>query len=268
MLIILLSLVPFTAGGGTGIRFAPPVIVHGGWNTSAGLHLDGNETMMDSFYSLGEDSFLFGQYETHLDQGQAVFVASNDSGASWHLAGIRNPGVSPVSPRCQKVLDQFCNNNASCGADCISPQTKRWGRSMAPYYARYDQGLKFGLAWRCYSHESLSPDLKHWSPTSKTPSAFCSAPGAALQSIAAKNSNQSLGWAGFEQALTGHGARAPSKLQTLGKLQLRSPTSFGSAGTFEFSVGGGGELRVAGGALGGLPGASFTGLPRPVKHTL
>jgi hypothetical protein len=245
--------------------FAPPVIVHGAWNASAGLRLDGNETAMDSFYSLGHDgasSLLFGQYESHLAHGQAVFVASSDWGASWQLAGVRNPVVSTPSPRTQKVLDQFCNNVADVGADCITPQTKRWGRSMAPYYARHDQGLKFGLAWRCYSHESLSPDLTHWSATSKTPGAFCSAPGAALQSIALKNSNQSLGWAGSEQALTGaHGSRAPGTLRTLGKLQARSPTSFGSASTFEYSVSADGELHVSPSAKGG---ASFVGLPKPL----
>eukprot|EP01052_Picozoa_sp_SAG31_P035197 SAG31_NODE_4215_length_3457_cov_1.360036_3_plen_585_part_00 len=258
------------AAGATSLRrpptFAPPVIVHGAWNTSAGLRLDGNESILDSFYSLGPSNgsraLLFGQYEGHLAQGQAVFVASSDSGASWSLAGVRNPVVGTPSPRTQKVLDQFCNNVADNGADCIIPQTKRWGRSMAPYYARYDQGLKFGAAWRCYSHESLSPDLKHWSATSKTPSAFCSAPGAALQLIALKNSNQSLGWAGAEQTLTGaHGLWAPNALRTLGKLQARSPTSLGSASTFEYSIGASGELRVSPSAKGGT---SFTGLPKPL----
>ena len=230
---ILLLLLTSTASS---VRFGPPVIVRGAWNTSTGLQLDGNESSMDSFYSLGKDSFMFGQYETHLSQGEAVFVASNDSGASWYLSGIRNPAITAVSPRCQKVMDQFCNNMppGSDGTDCITPQTKHWGRSMAPYYARYDQALKFGVAWRCYSYESLSPDLKHWSPSSKTPDAFCSQPGAALQEIAFKNSNQSLGWAGPEQALTGHGTRAPGTLRTLGRLELRSPTSFGSADTFEY----------------------------------
>jgi hypothetical protein len=264
---VALLALPCAAGelaSGTSVRFAPPVIVRGAWNTSAGLRLDGNESSMDSFYSLGgaRGSFLFGQYETHLGQGQAVFVASNDSGASWHLAGIIDPGADEaVSPRCQKVLDQLCNNAAAVGADCINPQTKKWGRSMAPYYARRDQGLQFGVAWRCYSHESLGPDLRRWSPTSETPSAFCSAPGAALRTIAAKNSNQSLGWAGAEQALTGRGrTRAPGTLRTLGRLQARGPTSFGSAGAFEYSLEEGG-LRVAP-ANGG--GASFTGLPRPL----
>ena len=168
MLLVASILLLLPTSTASSVSFGPPVIVRGAWNTSTGLQLDGNESSMDSFYSLGKDSFMFGQYETHLSQGEAVFVASNDSGASWYLSGIRNPAITAVSPRCQKVMDQFCNNMppGSDGTDCITPQTKHWGRSMAPYYARYDQALKFGAAWRCYSYESLSPDLKHWSPSS------------------------------------------------------------------------------------------------------
>ena len=250
------------AHAATGVRFGEPVIVHGQWNDSTGLRLDGNESMMDSFFSLASDAFMFGQYENHLARGEAVFVASNDSGRSWHLSQVRRP-IYTVSPRCQKVLDQYCNNEKDVGANCMDLQKQQFGRSMAPYYARYNQGLKFGLDWRCYSHESLSPDLKHWSPTSKTPSAFCSAPGAALQEIVVHNSLNNNSWAGAEQALTGHGKRAPGTLRTLGQLETRGPTSFGSAGTFEYSLAGGGELKVEPSGRG----TSFTGLPRPLLTT-
>ena len=103
------------------VRFLPPVIVHGAWNTSRGWPLDGNESMMDSFYALN-DNFLFGSYREHwnLESGEGVFVASNDSGRSWHLSQILKPQpVQHVSSRCQERLNAFCNNESTVGPDCL-----------------------------------------------------------------------------------------------------------------------------------------------------
>ena len=168
-LLLLLSAYAGSRPAAAGVRFGQPVIVHGAWNDSAGNRRDGNESMMDSFHSLGSDSFMFGQAipsnASDLSPGEAVYVASTDSGASWHLADIRNPAAG-----------------------------------------------------------------SGWAPN------------------------------GRPQALTGHGARrAPGTLRTLGFLKPRSPTSFGSASTFEYSLRNG-ELQVT----PSTKGTSFTGLPRPL----
>lgn len=250
------------------VRFLPPVIVHGAWNTSRGWRLDGNESMMDSFYAL-DDNFLFGSYMEHwnLESGEGVFVASNDSGRSWHLSQILKPQPAEhVSPACQERLDAFCNNESTVGPDCLDPQTKAFHRKMGPMYALFDKGLNFGTAWRCYSHESLAPDMKRWSATSKTPSAFCSRPGPALARLATScDGAADRNWAGGEQALTGHGLRAPGTLRTLGLLHAGSDgndnkTSFSSAGAYQYSISGDQTL-----AIHPTPrGTSFTGLPKPM----
>jgi hypothetical protein len=262
--------VPAAPGGTTpsaasaSVHFLPPVIVHGAWNTSRGWRLDGNESAMDSFYALNND-FIFGQYEGHwnLDSGEAVFVVSKDSGRSWHLSQILRP-AQHVSPACQERLNAFCNNESTVGPDCLDPQTKAFHRSMRPMYALFDKGLNFGTAWRCYSHESLAHDMKHWSATSKTPSAFCSGPGPALEQLAKSCGTTDLDWAGGEQALTGHGLRAPGTLRTLGSLRAGSNgsnrTSFSSAGTYQYSISRDQNLVIKPTSRG----TSFTGLPKPM----
>eukprot|EP01043_Picozoa_sp_COSAG02_P036292 COSAG02_NODE_2648_length_8336_cov_3.970378_7_plen_450_part_00 len=226
---------------------------------------------MDSFFAL-DDNFLFGSYMEHwnLESGEGVFVASNDSGRSWHLSQILKPQPARqhVSPPCQERLNAFCNNESTVGPDCLDPQTKAFHRKMGPMYALFDNGLNFGMAWRCYSHESLSPDMKHWSATSKTPDAFCSKPGPALQQLVqscagAAGSN----WAGGEQALTGHGLRAPGTLRTLGLLHAGSngdntQTSFSSAGSYRYSISRDHKLVIQPTPRG----TSFTGLPKPMLN--
>ncbi len=139
---------------------------------------------------------------------------------------------------------------------------------MEPMYALRDRGLNFGVAWRCYSHESLTLDMKHWSPTSKTPAAFCSRPGPALKQLAESCDHATdRGWAGAEQALTGHGARAPGTLRTLGRLHagpdgsvVAPPapwTGMSSAGTFQYSIE---ESKLVVRSV--QKGTSFTGLPK------
>ena len=125
------------------VRFSPPVIVHGAWNTSRGWRLDGNESMLDSFYALN-DNFLFGSYMEHwnLESGEGVFVQSNDSGRSWHLSQILKPQpVQHVPAACQEQLNAFCNNESTVGPDCLDPQTKVFHRNMKPMYALFDKGL-------------------------------------------------------------------------------------------------------------------------------
>ena len=98
-----------------------------------------------------------------------------------------HPAKRPLQPACQAALDAFCNNETLNGAHCIDPQRKEWGRLMAPYVAGFD--WKGQSVWRCYSHESLTPDMKHWSPSSKTPTAYCSGPGPTLGKLASGGSD-------------------------------------------------------------------------------
>jgi hypothetical protein len=248
------------------LRFLPPVLIHGAWNASAPVErLDANESAMDSFYALTDD-FLFGQYESHLSGGEAVFVASSDSGRSWGLSQIWRPPPVTVGPACQLELDAFCNNETLVGADCLDPQRAHYNRSMSPMVGLRDEGLQFGVAWRCYSHESLTRDMKHWSAHSKTPNAFCSRPGPALEQLARTCATSSPGavWAGAEQALTGHGARSPGTLRTLGVLQVlpedHKATAMSSPGSF--------ELSVLNGSLNIKPtgrGLTFRSLPRSMS---
>lgn len=94
-------------------------------------------------------------------------------------------GSSSLPPGCQAQLDEFCSSVSANGAACILPQRKQFGRSMEPYFARFDRSSPTnpGKAWRCYSHEALSANGSQWSPLAKTPSAFCSEGGAILQHI-------------------------------------------------------------------------------------
>ena len=84
--------------------------------------------------------------------------------------------VPPLPSGCQPRLDAFCSSVALNGASCINPQRLQFGHDMRPYYARFDRSSanNRGKAWRCYSHEALSSDLRRWDPHAKTPSAFCS----------------------------------------------------------------------------------------------
>ena len=80
----------------TTVQFGAPVIVHGAWNDSAGFRRDGNESMMDSFHSLGSDYFMFGQAipsnVSDLSPGEAVYVASTELRRQLAPRGHPQPG--------------------------------------------------------------------------------------------------------------------------------------------------------------------------------
>ena len=77
------------------VTFHEPVVLHGAFKVPpdpkqpwlpANLTLDGNQSMVDTFYAL-DQSHLFGMYEVAMDHVERPLVASRDSGRSWHAAG-------------------------------------------------------------------------------------------------------------------------------------------------------------------------------------
>ena len=110
----------------------------------------------------------------------AVAAAAASSGTLC-LPYAFYPPAHPLLPACQSALNAFCNNE-TLNAYCIDTQRKQYNRSMGPYVAGHN--FKGQSVWRCYSHESLTSDMKHWSPSSKTPTAYCSGPGPTLAKLA------------------------------------------------------------------------------------